>query len=197
MAKCKYANLVGETFNGVKILNYKRVPHISKTGREYKVGRLTVAFETDTSKTLEISTDSWRKWSFIKRLTKLVGKIVKHVKQTFALVLSKQQHTEHTEHTTNPTQTVSIEQLHTTYKIRELKAMYRKLSKIYHPDTVTGNSETFKLINTIYRKRKYSINSVTEMFNEFNWWGEFDFNEEVDDFVESADWNTLFSEGRA
>lgn len=158
MAKGKYANLIGETVNGVKILKYERVPHTSKTGREYKVGRLTVAFETDTSKTLEISTDSWRKWSFIKRLTKLVKQVVKKVKQTFELMVitntnKKQQ------------QLTDMEVLRTTYSLKQLKQLYRKMANETHPDK-GGNAKLFNEITTIYTYRKKVLKDTQDVVEE-------------------------------
>ena len=55
MAKqSKYEQLVGQVVNGVYVLNYERVKKVSKTGRNYTAGRLTVAYEASKHVTLNI-----------------------------------------------------------------------------------------------------------------------------------------------
>ena len=69
----KYEMLIGQTIKGVYVLNYERVKKVSKSGRNYSVGRLTVAYEHSKHITLDISISSFNKWSFIRNLDKLNG----------------------------------------------------------------------------------------------------------------------------
>ena len=66
MAISRYEKLVNTIVNGIYVSDYKRVTKISKTGRKYKVGRLTVAYETSKNVTLEIGLSSWNKQTFKK-----------------------------------------------------------------------------------------------------------------------------------
>lgn len=62
----KYQGLVGQMVNGVLVKDYQRQLRTSKTGRKYSAYRLWVT--QDNENILEISTQSWKKWSFIRRL---------------------------------------------------------------------------------------------------------------------------------
>ena len=146
----KYEMLIGQTINGVYVVDYKREPRTSKTGRTYKVGRLTVSLVSDTSNTITISIDSWRKWSFIKRLNKLTGqtvKQVKKVKQTFELVLGKkaQYEKEKEEYLKRD----DFEAFHGCETVAETKRVYKRLAKKYHPDH-GGTQEQFRLLQVKY-----------------------------------------------
>lgn len=160
MAKAsKYEALVGSVINGVLVVSYKREPRTSKTGRNYTVGRLTVAYEASKDITLNIGISSFNKWSFIKNLNKANGKKQQKTKQTKTKQQTK---------TTSKTKQQHGELfniLKTTYDLRELKNAYRKLSKIYHPDMATGNAEMFKLANNIYKVRKEAITRATSSFD--------------------------------
>ena len=163
----KYEMLIGQTINGVYVVDYKREPRTSKTGRNYTVGRLTVAYETSKDVTLNISISSYNKWTFIKNLDKANGKKqqtkTKTTKQTTTKTKTKQQ-----TKTTSKTKQQHGELfniLKTTYDLRELKNAYRELSKIYHPDMATGNAEMFKLANNIYKVRKEAITRATSSFD--------------------------------
>jgi hypothetical protein len=67
----KYEMLIGQTVKGVLVSNYVREQRTSKSGRNYSVGRLTVAYQDSKDITLNISISSWNKWSFIRNLDKL------------------------------------------------------------------------------------------------------------------------------
>jgi hypothetical protein len=69
----KYEMLIGQTIKGVYVSNYERVKKVSKSGRNYTVGRLTVAYETSKDVTLNISISSWTNWTFIRNLDKANG----------------------------------------------------------------------------------------------------------------------------
>ena len=156
----KYEMLIGQTVKGVYVADYKREPRTSKTGREYKVGRLTVALASDTTKTINISIDSWRKWSFIKRLTKLAKQVVKKVKQTFELMViantSKKQQKQ---------QQTDMEVLRTTYSLKQLKKLYRKMAVEAHPDK-GGDAKVFNEIATIYTYRKNVLKDTKTIVEE-------------------------------
>ena len=69
--------------------------------------------------------------------------------------------------------------LKTTYDLKALKRVYRKLSKLFHPDMSTGNVELFKLADAIYSVRKEALRRALDSFDP-----EFDkeewFREDVD-----------------
>ena len=67
----KYQGLVGQMVNGVLVTDYQRQTRVSKTGRKYSAYRLWVT--QDGENILEISTQSWNKWSFIRRLDKITN----------------------------------------------------------------------------------------------------------------------------
>lgn len=90
MAKrSKYEELVNETFEvvygekvyQVDVIDCKMVEKVSKTGRVYKVRRLWVCLSGSAIE-LEISTQSWNKKSFMRRLLKEHGIDTKQSKQT-------------------------------------------------------------------------------------------------------------------
>ena len=82
MAISRYEKLVNTVVNGIYVSDYKRLQKISKSGRVYKVGRLTVAYETSKDVTLNIGISSWTNWTFIKNLDKANGKKQQKTKQT-------------------------------------------------------------------------------------------------------------------
>ena len=164
MAKAsKYEALVGSVVNGVLVSNYVREQRTSKSGRNYSVGRLTVALASNTTKTINISIDSWRKWSFIKRLagkTSKTGKTVKKVKQMFELMViantgKKQQKQQQTD----------MEVLRTTYSLKQLKKLYRKLANETHSDK-GGDAKVFNEITTIYKYRKDVLKDTKTLVEE-------------------------------
>ena len=56
-----------------------------------------------------------------------------------------------------------MEDLRTTYSLKDLKSAYRKLSMKHHPDH-GGDVEQFKLVKTIYDVRKRAIEENVEVF---------------------------------
>ena len=53
--------------------------------------------------------------------------------------------------------------------IEEIKKIYRKLSKLYHPDTNNGNDELFKALNNQYSEaiKNYSYEHFTEFTDSY------------------------------
>ena len=143
----KYEMLIGKVVNGVLVSNYVREQRTSKTGRNYTVGRLTVALTSDTTKTINISIDSWRKWSFIKRLNKLAKQVVKQVKQTFELVLSKKAQYEQDKQ--QYLQRDDLDAFRGCETVKEVKNTYKRLAKLFHPDH-GGSEEQFKKLQLRY-----------------------------------------------
>ena len=79
--RSKYDELVNEAFEilhgekvyKVDVIDCKMVEKVSKTGRKYKVRRLWVALSGSAIE-LEISTQSWNKKSFMKKLVQMADK---------------------------------------------------------------------------------------------------------------------------
>lgn len=68
--KSKYQSLVSTITEGVMVVDYERQTKVSKgSGKKYYSYRLWVT--ADGEHMVEISTQSWNKWSFIKRLEKV------------------------------------------------------------------------------------------------------------------------------
>ena len=66
----KYAKLVGQVVNGVMVVDYARLEKTSKaSGKKYYSYRLWIT--ADGEHMIEISTSSWNKRSFMKRLAKV------------------------------------------------------------------------------------------------------------------------------
>lgn len=69
-SKSKYQQMVGTITEGVMIVDYERQTKVSKgTNKKYYSYRLWVT--ADGEHMVEISTQSWNKWSFMKRLEKV------------------------------------------------------------------------------------------------------------------------------
>ena len=190
----KYKQLEGqiiETKHGlVEVLQYFREPKVSKTGRKYSVGKLVI---TNDENTITVSLDSWNKQSFGKRL---LGKVVKQVKKKVKEI--KQQAQEVLLPCTEVDSGFGADflRLSSCYNSKTLKKLYRTLSKQAHPDH-GGDAKLFNVINFIYRQRKYAVDTMVESFNEFNEWDELNFTEEVDFFIDTANWDKIFAEGWA
>ena len=68
--KSKYQQMVGTITEGVMVVDYERQTKVSKgSGKKYYSYRLWVT--ADGEHMVEISTQSWNKWSFMKRLEKV------------------------------------------------------------------------------------------------------------------------------
>ena len=68
--KSKYQQMIGTITEGVMVVDYERQTKVSKgTGKKYYSYRLWVT--ADGEHMVEISTQSWNKWSFMKRLEKV------------------------------------------------------------------------------------------------------------------------------
>lgn len=68
--RTNYESLIGQVINDVLVVDTKPVLKVSKkSGKEYKVRRLWVT--ADGEHTLEIGTQSWKNWSFERRLDKI------------------------------------------------------------------------------------------------------------------------------
>jgi hypothetical protein len=143
----RYEQLVGSVVNGVLVSNYVREQRTSKSGRNYTVGRLTVALTSDTTKTINISISSFNKWSFIKRLNKLAKQVVKQVKQTFELVLSKK--AQHEQDKVKFLQRDDLDAFRGCETVKEVKNTYKRLAKLFHPDH-GGSEEQFKKLQLRY-----------------------------------------------
>lgn len=190
----KYALLVGqivETKHGlVEVLEYYREPKVSKTGRKYKVGKLVI---TNDENTITVSIDSWNKQSFGRRL---LGKVAKQINKKVKEIKQKAQEVLLPSTEVDSGFGADFLRLSSCYNSKTLKKLYRTLSKQAHPDH-GGDAKLFNFINFIYRQRKYAVDTMVESFNEFNEWDELNFTEEVDFFIDTADWDGLFASGRA
>lgn len=68
--KSKYQEMIGTITEGVMVVDYERQTKVSKgSGKKYYSYRLWVT--ADGEHMIEISTQSWNKWSFMKRLEKV------------------------------------------------------------------------------------------------------------------------------
>ena len=104
--------------------------------------------------------DSWKKSSFYK--TAMAKDLVAKVKELGLMVLAitAQQKTQ------GNTNSDDLHDLKTVYNLRSLKQAYRALSKKFHPDMATGNTNMFKLVKTIYDVRTKAIEMALDMFDE-------------------------------
>lgn len=64
----KYDLLVGNIYNGIYIKNYTKLIMVSKSGKPYLKGILTVSYPHSKNITIDIPTTSWKKWSFLDKL---------------------------------------------------------------------------------------------------------------------------------
>lgn len=74
--------MVGHVYGGVMVVDYERQTKVSKsTGKKYYSYRLWVT--ADGEHMLEISTQSWNKWSFVKQLEKITTEWIYIGKDTY------------------------------------------------------------------------------------------------------------------
>lgn len=59
-----------------------------------------------------------------------------------------------------------IESIRDSHSISELKKLYRRLSKKYHPD-MGGNAENFKIINAEYEDCRNTLEIMEDVFAQF------------------------------
>ena len=64
----RYDLLVGNIYNGIYIKNYTKLIMVSKSGKPYLKGILTVAYPHSKNITIDIPTTSWRRWDFVEQL---------------------------------------------------------------------------------------------------------------------------------
>lgn len=154
MRKSKYLGLEGQTFNvkgsSVKVVRYHREVHTSKkTGKTYYSYRLDVQLEGYTDM-LEISTASWNKQSFIKRLVKT--SVNKEVKPSnyLPMKLEDAQLVNFIGDLTQQGLDMFYEEFKKAITFKEIKAVYRKYAKRLHPDTSRANQNSFEILVSAY-----------------------------------------------
>ena len=164
--KIKQNHLVGKTqvINGILF-----------TIVEYAKGKFTAVAEGFEG-VVKRGYDSWKKASFYNtaiRRKEIIKKVVTTAQEKVKKLLLLPA----------PKEVDYIEILRTTYKLKELKNAYRIVSKKFHPDNLlTGDVQTFKLADSIYKTRKKVIEDTIETFGE----DDKDFKEIVDMFEEAA-----------
>ena len=142
---------------------------------EYAKGKFTAVAEGFEG-VVKRGYDSWKKASFYNtaiRRKEIIKKVVTTAQEKVKKLLLLPA----------PKEVDYIEILRTTYKLKELKNAYRIVSKKFHPDNLlTGDVQTFKLADSIYKTRKKVIEDTIETFGE----DDKDFKEIVDMFEEAA-----------
>ena len=157
IAISKYEKLVNTIVNGIYVSDYKRVTKVSGSGRVYKVGRLTVAYEASKNVTLEVGLSSWNKQTFYKRLNKLNGKTTSKkqtknqtpTKQMYEVALSDEDQYKKT--CEKLMQLDDCRAFQGCTNMADIKRTYKKLAKIYHPDC-GGSEEKFRRLQIIYKE---------------------------------------------
>lgn len=141
----KFQQLEGQSFNikgvDVQVIKYHREVRTSqKTGKKYYAYRLDVQM-VGYSNILEISTTSWNKQSFIKRLMKTsVNKVVNNVYNCLPVVYSPIQKT-FIYDTFKESWDGVMEEASKLSSIKETRSWFKKYAKYYHPDFL-GREQT-------------------------------------------------------
>ena len=155
MRVSKYKQLEGQTFNvkgsSVKVVRYHREVRTSKkTGKTYYAYRLDVQLEGYTD-ILEISTASWNKQSFIKRLVKT--SVNKEVKPSnyLPIVTDKVRLVNFLGYLEQPQWSMINREFGEAFTLKEIKNVYKKYAKHLHPDTNKNVVENeFKILKGLY-----------------------------------------------
>ena len=153
----KFEKLVDTVVNGIYVSDYRRVTKVSGSGRTYKVGRLTVAYETSKNVTLEVGLSSWNKQTFKKRLNKLNGKTTSKkqtkkqtpIKQMYEVALSEED--QYKKDCEKLMQLDDCRAFQGCTNMEDIKRTYKRLAKIYHPDC-GGSEEKFRRLQIIYKE---------------------------------------------
>ena len=162
MRKSKYLGLEGQTFNvkgsSVRVVRYHREVRTSKkTGKKYYAYRLDVKLEGYTD-ILEISTASWNKQSFIKRLIKTS---VNQEVQTYSLAIYNPIKKDFIGRTIEECEDNMFEEMSYCETTKEVHKWFKKYAKFYHPDSL--GRELFPEEQIIYSLLVQGRNEMCEM----------------------------------
>lgn len=153
MRKSKYLVLEGQTFDvkgsSVKVVRYHREVRTSKkTGKNYYSYRLDVQLEGYTDM-LEISTASWNKQSFIKRLLKT--SVNKEVECQLPIATDEVRLTNLFGFLDQPQWSMINHEFGQAFTLKEIKSVYKKYAKKLHPDLNKNVVENeFKILKGLY-----------------------------------------------
>ena len=168
----KYQGLVGQTFNikglEVKVVRYHKEPRTSKSGRKYSAYRLDIQLK-DFQDILEISTVSWKKQSFIKRLVKTSVNPSKPVVYSCLPVVYNPIQKDFLGKTLQECWDRVLEESNHLMSVKEVHQWFKKYIKFYHPDML-GRKQTFDeeiCFNTLVEIRDSSIHMIREMEEAF------------------------------
>ena len=154
---------------GFRVVDSQMVQKVSRTDRKYKVRRLWVT--SDDENMLEISTQSFNKKSFRKRLDKITTKWiykkepveVKEEPTKFEIELTSVMWRTKGKRTTEVER--AINDMTNIDDINELKKYWRTECKKFHPDH-GGNAEDFAEVRFWYEEELRNIESIQTALDE-------------------------------
>ena len=146
MRVSKYKLLEGQTFSikdyQVKVIRYHKELKISKkSGKKYYTYRLDVQLK-DFQDILEISTTSWKKQSFIKRLVKISINPSKPVVYSCLPVVYNPVQKDFLTRTLNPDEIINKVEYFET--VKDVRKWFKDYAKYYHPDFLGRKQSPFE-----------------------------------------------------
>ena len=157
----KYERMVGTEINGVLVSNYRRIEKVSKTS-----GKRYYRYEVELNNVLWVSTTSFNKGSYGKRLAKAIKKMSNEKYEVMVRPLVVKDFIGRITVDSAKEMEGAFEDAMTS---KEIRNVYKKYSKIMHPDlngNTIGNVNGMRYLNSLRDVHLHMAEMFDSLFDE-------------------------------